>query len=307
MKGLFLAGMVFMTMSWIQAQGMDHLDTLRESRTFPEAIMTEPTAVVVNLSYEKYKPYSLIIHQGLRRAGIDAVMYLYYTDLFAGIDVTPSFIEDMVARNISNIVYVNEFEGGLFRVVISSFTGDSRIIDPTAQNWTIRGRDFDYLFTSVYRETANSGLERTNNMIIDTPEYFTDTNLIRGTRRQSPFLNLKLDKLAVPYFKGKGSEEMNARLQQLFRDYPHPVEFVDPDADPMQLRKELNCQVILRFLHTNQKSAMKMLDYPQVINSDKIVYKFYLKHIFTGNIFLGTKWDASASWEKALVDYFEEL
>ena len=37
------------------------------------------------------------------------------------------------------------------------------------------------------------------------------------------------------------------------------------------------------------------------------VYKFYIKHIYTGNVFLGKKWDAAPTWEEALNNYLDNL
>ena len=140
MKSILCWGLLMIGLQGYTQQ-MLHLDSLRETRSFPETIMTERSAVIMNLPYEDYKSLSEIAHKSLRRAGIDAVAYFYYQDLFAGLDVTPSFVEDLIARKVSNIIYVNQFDDGLYRVVVSSFTGDFRFIDPSAQNWTIRGRD----------------------------------------------------------------------------------------------------------------------------------------------------------------------
>lgn len=34
--------------------------------------------------------------------------------------------------------------------------------------------------------------------------------------------------------------------------------------------------------------------------ADEKVFKFYFKHIESGNVFLGTKWDADTTWDQAL-------
>jgi transposase len=38
-----------------------------------------------------------------------------------------------------------------------------------------------------------------------------------------------------------------------------------------------------------------------------MVYKFYFKHIDSGNMFLGTKWDADLTWQQALINQLRAL
>jgi hypothetical protein len=35
------------------------------------------------------------------------------------------------------------------------------------------------------------------------------------------------------------------------------------------------------------------------------VYKFYIKHLEYGNIFLGNKWDADQTWQVALANHLQ--
>jgi hypothetical protein len=39
------------------------------------------------------------------------------------------------------------------------------------------------------------------------------------------------------------------------------------------------------------------------IAANTVVYKFYVRHIDSGNIFLGTKWDADTTWQDALKNF----
>ncbi|MGB3183827.1 MAG: hypothetical protein WBB45_20710 [Cyclobacteriaceae bacterium] len=45
----------------------------------------------------------------------------------------------------------------------------------------------------------------------------------------------------------------------------------------------------------------------QEIPANQQVYKYYIKHIFTGDVYLGTEWDAAASWEQALNNHFNNM
>jgi hypothetical protein len=56
------------------------------------------------------------------------------------------------------------------------------------------------------------------------------------------------------------------------------------------------------------QSAIVSVAYPddkphlKNIPANTMVYKFYFKHIDSGNIFLGTKWDADLTWQQALIN-----
>jgi len=304
---LIIIGLVLSTLNYSFGQSGFIEGPNKEGRSFPEDLLTTTTVVIMDIPDEQYLELSQISQEGFRRAGVDAVAYIKARDLYAGMDVTPAFLEDLQNRKVQNVAIIRK-EGSLYKVTIGKFSGDRYLIDESYSNWTITGGDFEYLFTTLYREAANSSLERTNRLVIDLPEFFTDTNVIRGNRRPSHYLNLKLHKMAVPLFtSGPDTLEMNNRLRKIFKEYPYEYVFVDPFIDPMELRKELDCQVILRHITTNQSTIMQLLDYDEVLESNRIVYKFYIKHILTGNVFLGPGWDASSSWEKALRDHLQDL
>jgi hypothetical protein len=62
---------------------------------------------------------------------------------------------------------------------------------------------------------------------------------------------------------------------------------------------------------SKSESAIASITYPdggdaqlKNIPSQTPVYKFYFKHIDSGNVFLGTKWDADITWEQALKNQY---
>ena len=64
---------------------------------------------------------------------------------------------------------------------------------------------------------------------------------------------------------------------------------------------------ILGYDTSKPESAYVAVTYPEGgqqqlknIPAETPVYKFYFKHIESGNVFLGTKWDADTSWQQAL-------
>lgn len=43
------------------------------------------------------------------------------------------------------------------------------------------------------------------------------------------------------------------------------------------------------------------------IPADETVFKYYIKHIFTGDVYMGSEWDASTTWEEALRNHISNL
>jgi len=37
------------------------------------------------------------------------------------------------------------------------------------------------------------------------------------------------------------------------------------------------------------------------------VYKYYIKHIYSGDVYLGTGWDADETWQEALQNHMDNL
>ena len=64
---------------------------------------------------------------------------------------------------------------------------------------------------------------------------------------------------------------------------------------------------------SKSESAFVSVTYPESqqqlknIPSNIPVYKFYFKHIDSGNVFLGTKWDADLSWQQALLNQLKGM
>jgi hypothetical protein len=133
---------------------------------------------------------------------------------------------------------------------------------------------------------------------------------------------VKSFKVAVPKF---GNDRADTALVQMLKQYfPVKYELVDPELDDRELERK-GFILVLRFIHTRGRVAKKILDYdltqmassiasvmmvdgePQIktIPIEVPVYKFYIKHLEYGNIFLGNKWDADQTWQVALANHLQ--
>lgn len=125
---------------------------------------------------------------------------------------------------------------------------------------------------------------------------------------------------------GKQVEESNALnaknnqvLEEKMKSYEYEYELVFSEISDIDLSKNGFSYVLLR-LYSPGVDIKKLLNY--AINEDQdtyttqiykdgkltirripangLVYKYYIKHLRTGNIYLGPKWDADESWREAL-------
>jgi hypothetical protein len=188
---------------------------------------------------------------------------------------------------------------------------------------------------------------RENLLILDTPEYLREPDIIRGRRHERINTDLRIDRLAVPRFpmasSGNGEDTevtedtsadldqhnlgLNADLEAIFSTYPYEYKMVDYDFEEENLRKK-GFQFILMRLYTTSDMILKLLEYKddgtsdtqassssspdettskKSIPSNQPVYKYYIKHIHTGDVYLGETWDAAPTWQKALSNHLNYI
>jgi hypothetical protein len=118
----------------------------------------------------------------------------------------------------------------------------------------------------------------------------------------------------------------NLTLQEIMQNYPYEYSLVDQSIEEDKLRQD-GYQFILMRLHTTGENVKNMLGYEvdpsetdyvtlkqkgmsmtmRHIPAKAPVYKYYIKHIYTGDVYLGTPWDADESWEDALANYINNM
>jgi hypothetical protein len=172
------------------------------------------------------------------------------------------------------------------------------------------------MMENVYRKAANSKLDRTNLLIIDTPEFGEMVEVIKKRRSDFYDLNFASEKLAIPQFAD------SAEIARVMADYPYKWGIVPIGSDEKELRSD-GYQYLLYYSHATVESVRNILEYPlgesqtayvsEVIKNGQTqvtthtlntsVYKFYIKHIYSQNVFIGKKWDPAKNWQDALSHY----
>lgn len=257
-----------------------------------------------------------------QRTGIDAVAYFELDMLMASKDITRAFSDYLIRREIHNLVLI-EKNDDQYRITITPFNGKETVVDSKQNAWSLSNRVLTEALKTLYRTAANQQ-KRTNFLINDLAETDISINPILGKRNEFFAIDLKVDPLAVPR---TGDDATDAALEEIFKNnYPLKYKFTEPGLTEKELRKQGYLYVIcvvharagvvkkmLGYDMTKSESALVSVTYPagepqlKNIPSNTPVYKIYFKHIDSGNVFLGTKWDADLTLEQALINQLKGL
>jgi len=232
-----------------------------------------------------------------------------------------SLAQYLNSREISNLILIQKNESG-YTMWITEYNKKANFVEKDQGAFREENSHLEELLRKIYR-TASSGLKKENFLINDFPETEFTLNAIEGRRSEIFAMDLKVDPLAVPKF---GNEAMDKELEEIMKSYPFKYTLTDPQLSESELRKQ-GYLFVLRFVHARDRVAKLVLGYdmaksetaivsitypdsqPQVknISANIEVYKFYFKHIESGNVYLGTKWDADLTWQQALINQIKGL
>jgi len=295
------------------------LERLDLNGGLPEKLLS--TRSVVFYDYTLSEKELVDVQQSFQRTGIDAVAYFELDMLMAGKDVTKAFSEYFVKREIINLLFIEKDEQG-FRIIATFYNGKESVIDQKQVAWSKANSNLSEALKDLFR-TASSQ-KKQNLLINDAPEMGLQINPIGGNRNEFFAIDLKVDPLAVPK---TGDELVDKQLEEIFRmHYPLKYKMTEPGTSEKDLRKQGLLYVVC-WIHTRgnvakdllgydmskSESALVSVTYPENqqqlknISSNTPVYKFYFKHIDSGNVFFGTKWDADLTWEQALLNQLKGM
>jgi len=118
----------------------------------------------------------------------------------------------------------------------------------------------------------------------------------------------------------------NNQMQAMLKSYPYDYGTASGKPDEQALLNQ-GYQYIVYLLHTTGTSIKYILNYKveegisdyitvkqssgstilRNIPTEAPVYKFYLKHLRTKDVYVGTKWDADETWEEALKNFISNV
>ncbi len=260
------------------------------------------------------------IQKAFQQTGIDAIAYFIVDYMLAGTDPEKAFSDYLVARNVSFLIFVAK-QNQNYSFTFTRFNGKSDFVEPSAAAWRQSGTVLKDVLLTIYR-FALSNQKKQNLLINDFPETEIPVKYFSGRRSETYTAMVKSFRVAVPRF---GDAKADADLEQILKEhFPVKYELVDPALSESELGRK-GFITVLRFIHTRGLVAKKILDYDvsqmansiasvNVVNAEsqlktipatETIYKFYIKHLEYGNLFLGNKWDADTSWQTALISHLQ--
>jgi hypothetical protein len=295
----------------------DFMLRLKSGGTIPEEVLSKRSVVLH--SYLLTPKEISTVHENLIRTGIDAIAYFKIDGVLAGNDVVQSFAEYFTKREISNIIIVQKLTAG-YAITITSFNGKEELVNPDQPAWSAQSASLTEALNSVYRSALASNKKK-NLLINEIPETDLPVRIIDGIRAENFAYDLKVDKLAIPTFN---NAPLDKELEELLKTYPMPYQIVNNTTPEQDLRKQ-GFLYVLCFVHTRGIIAKELLGYPvnksesafvsvtypngqiqlKTIPANTPIFKFYVRHIDSGNVFLGTKWDAETNWQQALQNFIK--
>lgn len=324
---LILALFVFQQVKGQKAEIERRLNTLNFTDELPTGILSSKTVVLVKVPPKSLNPevqgdyneIAKVTQKGFHKAKIDAVTYYHIGDVTSGPEAYVEYLNGFDKRNLSHGAILSQVENG-YELILLKFTDRQFLITEGQEAFKMKNESLERLMELLYRKAANSGLEKSNLLIIETPEYAKPVDIISGKRSEFYDLNFKSEKLAVPMFAD------TSEINKVMAKYPFKWEFVSSEKPEDEIRKD-GFQYILYYVNGTAKNARIMLDYEvkenenafasevkqagqsQVTsqNASAIVYKFYIKHIRTRNSFIGKRWDSGYTWQEGLENYIDNL
>jgi hypothetical protein len=294
------------------------LSRLSYSDAIPEDLLASRAVVLYDQSVTQKELEEM--QTAFQQTGIDAEAYFNSDDVLAGVDPEKAFSVFLTARQISFLIFFSK-EKQEYVITFVRYNGKGDLISNSTPAWQQKGLVLKEALLSTYR-FAVSSQKKKNLLINDLPETDIPIKYFTGRRNETYTALVKTFKVAVPKF---GNAQADTALVHMLKQYfPVKYELVDPELDDRELERK-GFITVLRFIHTRGRVAKKILEYdltqmassiasvmmlngePQIktIPAEEPVYKFYIKHLEYGNIFLGNKWDTDQSWQIALANHLQ--
>ncbi len=292
---------------------------LKVAETAPAELLSSRSAVLFDKSYTIDELNR--IQGAFQQIGVDADLYFDVEKVLAGIDTERAYSTYLTTREIKFLLLFTKGNDG-YSFYVTEFNNTLQFVTADQIAWKITDRRLDDLLARVYRDSWLRE-KKQNFLINDIPEMDIAVPIIAGRRSELFPLDLKIDLLAVPKFDDPAIQsEVDTLFKKLY-PYPERYKVTQIPADEKDLVKQ-GFQFALLYVKLNGKAAHEILGYdmqktaataygsvtypngtPQVktISADLPVFKFYIKHLRSGNIFLGTKWDADETITQALKNH----
>lgn len=309
---------------------------LRYQDELPPDLLNTRTAVIFlplvsgRPSYEEKAWQQQIhrVHRLLKRAQVDAMMYVHASDIFLTPVITRLFIELLQKRAVKNLVLLSLFhtpEWVVYDFVFTTFDArDGYFVQPETAAWRMQGKDLDALYEQFRKEAYAGGARAQNFLIPDVHELYREVNFLANKAKRGIPYDIKNTTLAAAAFSyggilahedtmaGRALQEENSILTTtLSRIYPSSYELL-PFTGDLQVPYKKGYRYLLACFRGSDASIRRNINYPfrairqaqdDAPANNEMVYKFFLYRLYPREIFVGDRWDASPSLAEALENF----
>ena len=310
------------------------------SGNLPEGITSDRVCIIIHQMPEvEDQLLAQKLHLNLKAMGIDAMRYLYYDQLYGGQDVYRKTFAALQQRQIGLLMFVEVSTQGV--TLTLARMGKTTWVDFEAKAWQAQGQTINQVLIRLANKMKTLDLPYSNYLIPEGPEFNTQVRLFGGTHFPRYPSQLKRFSLAVSLFStlptdgASLNEEQrtylsqynervavkNARIQEIFSDYPYQVEFLEDQSDAAFF--ENRYQYVLRYAFMSGEALRTSLGYAldpsqtqyistvpvegkrtlKTLDKQKKVYKFYVQKTANGDLYTGRYYDADETWEEALYNF----
>lgn len=327
----YFLSITLLLISLQQSVGQNAFSFFKEKPTIPKDLLKTRTVVFMNVNNLKWEEEAKVLHNKLRSVGVDAVAYYALSDILSGHDATKAFYKDISSRNIPNMMIINKTDDSLYQAYIGNFAEGGSFFVPGMEVYQISAESIDKLGALIVMKAELAKLERENFLIIDIPEIFKRTNVIKTRRVANYNPDLRIDKLAVPMFEesvmiSHNIDSLNIELDSIMaQNYPYRYGLIDPNLTDDEMISQ-GYLMVLRKLENNIESLKRMLGY-EILESETVHisirkgevdqlkelfanqngHKYYIQQLYTKDIYLGNLWDADITWQEALKNHIANL
>ena len=285
----------------------------------PEGLLSKRALVLYDETLSKKELEET--QKSFQQTGIDAVAYVITDHVLAGPDPLKAFTTYLTSRAVDFLIFFEKEKG--YSLTFVRYNNTKDIVDISAPAWKQTNSSLTEMLRTIYR-FAVSNQKRQNLLVNDYPETDVVLKYFIGRRNETFTSEAKSFKIAVTKW---GDEKADAELEQILKEYfPVKYELVDAKVEERELGNR-GFRTVIRFVHTRGSVAKEILGYDltqlaksistvyfvngeadvKTISANQTVYKFYVKNIEYGNIFLGKGWDADITWQDALKNHLQAM
>jgi hypothetical protein len=249
------------------------------------------------------------------------------------------YLLDRDIKSLLLLDYFPKSEQEDYYVRLTTFNGKNTLVDIGQGSWQKKGDNLKEIITALGNDIIRKDLKQGNFLIADAPEFIEDVKVLDKRKFPVYTTDVRIEKLAVPYFdsifvkdpkKVSASvlaeinlynaeiAQSNRELEQIMSTYPYEYSLVKY-SEESRFYFMNGFQFILVNLHSRGSVLKNMLDFERADNLTHLVtvtnganpittkipykmpvYKYYIRHSISGNVYVGDFWDTATTWQEAL-------